>query len=202
MRATKFTRTYSKAVKSEDDGDAGKPSYVGKTVTFERKGDKVEATGEGVDEKDLRELAKEAHNELQEPSLAPKQEVPVGGTWKLDKQALTALAGQLREGMDLDSLKAQAKLLKVYPKDGQQWGTIELDVSAAIKKFGPLALAKTLPFKMKMTLDTAIDGSSTANQLKGTIAVKGASDLEQNGKTITRNVALNADIRHEQGKEK
>ena len=35
MRATKFTRTYSKAVKSEDDGDAGKPSYVGKTVTFD-----------------------------------------------------------------------------------------------------------------------------------------------------------------------
>ncbi len=197
----KFTRTYSKAAKG-DDGELTDLSYAGKTIVFERQDGQYTATGEGVDEKDLKELSKSVNNSTEEQQLVPKKSVQVGDTWTIPKDALSSMLGQMKGGADFDKLKAQGKLVKAYKKAGQQWGTLEISVAVPIKQFGPLALEKAIPFTLKLTLDTPIDGSSTANQSKGLLTVKGASEFEQNGQTITLDVSIEGDLRHEQGAEK
>ena len=199
----KFTRTFKKAVKGEE-GNVSKLSYDGKTIVFERKGDKFEATPQAgdVEEKDLAELLKKVNNKSNEGNLTPKDPVKVGDTWPLTKEALGSFLGELKDGADFDKLKGQGKLLKAYKKDGQQWGSLEIALSVPIRKFGPLELEKTIPFDLKLTLDTPIDGSSTANQVKGTVTVRGKSQVEQNGQTIMIDIDVSAVISRSQSAEK
>ena len=199
----KFTRTFKKAVKGEE-GNLNKLSYDGKTIIFERKGDKFEAKPEegDVTEKDLTELLKNVNNKTNDAQLVPKAAVKVGDTWKLPKEAMQSLLGDLKDGADFDNFKGTGKLLKAYKKDGQQWGSIEIAVSVPVKKFGPLELEKTIPFDLKLTLDTAIDGSTTESQVKGSVTVRGKSQVEQNGQTIMLDIDVNAAIRREQSAEK
>ena len=126
----------------------------------------------------------------------------VGDTWPLTKEALGSFLGELKDGADFDKLKGQGKLLKAYKKDGQQWGSLEIALSVPIRKFGPLELEKTIPFDLKLTLDTPIDGSSTANQVKGTVTVRGKSQVEQNGQTIMIDIDVSAVISRSQSAEK
>ena len=200
---TKFTLTFKKAVKGEE-GNVSKLSYDGKTIVFERKGDKFEATPQAgdVEEKDLAELLKKVNNKSNEGNLTPKDPVKVGDTWPLTKEALGSFLGELKDGADFDKLKGQGKLLKAYKKDGQQWGSLEIALSVPIRKFGPLELEKTIPFDLKLTLDTPIDGSSTANQVKGTVTVRGKSQVEQNGQTIMIDIDVSAVISRSQSAEK
>ena len=199
---SKFTRAYSKAVKGEE-GNLDKLSYDGKTIRFERKGDKFEASADGgdVEEKDLRELLKSVNNK-DDAGFAPKNAVKVGDTWALPKDALGSFTGDLKDGADFDKFKGQGKLLKVYQKDGQQWGTLEIALAVPMKKFGPLDLEKAIPFELKLTLDAPIDGSSAANQVKGTLMFQGKSQVEQNGQTIMLDINVMAVLRHEQTAEK
>jgi hypothetical protein len=199
--AAKFTREYAKATKGEND-ESKSLSYAGKTITFERKGERYEATGDGVEPKELAELAKKAGSKQHEQALAPKKSVQVGDTWPVPPEMFAELLGELKGGADLEKLKGQGKLTKVYKKDGQQWGTLEISGTVPLKKFGPLLLDKPLPFQLKMTLDAPIDGSSTANEAKMVMTIKGVSEFEQNGQTITLDVALEANLRREQSPEK
>jgi hypothetical protein len=200
---TKFSRVYSKALK-RDEGNLTKLSYEGKTIVFERKGDKFEATAQGgeVDEKELDDLLKSVNNKGDDSGFAPKNAVKVGDTWTLKKEAVGIFLGDLKDGADFDKFKGQGKLIKTYMKDGKQWGTLDIALAVPLKKFGPLDLEKTIPFELKLTLDTAIDGSSTANQIKGTLKVEGKSQVEQNGQTIMIDVNVRAVISRDQSAEK
>jgi hypothetical protein len=201
---TKFTRTYKKAVKG-DAGDVNKLSYEGKTILFERKGDRFEATSQSgdVEEKDLKDLLKNVNNKARDNgALTPKNAVKVGESWTLTKESLGSFIGDLKEGADFDKFKGSGKLLKVYTKDGQEWGSLEIALSVPIRKFGPLDLEKAIPFEMKLTMDTPIDGSSTANQVKGTVVVRGKSQVEQNGQTIMLDIDVAAVVDRRQSAEK
>jgi hypothetical protein len=199
----KFTRTYAKVTKSEN-GEPKDLSYGGKTIIFERRDGKYVAMAEGggVDEKDLKELTKSANNSVDEMKLMPAKAVQVGDSWAIPKDVLGSLLGDLKEGADIDKLKVTGKLTKAYKKDSQQWGTVDVTIAVPIVKFGPFTLTKAIPFQAKLTLDLPIDGSSTANQSKGTLAIKGVSEFEQNGQTITIDLTLDGDFRHEQSAEK
>jgi hypothetical protein len=199
--AVKFTREYGKVSKGENH-ELQPLSYSGKTITFERKGDKYQATADGVEPKDLAELAKKVAGKQNEQALTPKKSVRVGDTWPVTAEMFSDLLGEMKGGADLEKFKGEGKLLKAYKKDGQQWGTMEIIGNVPLKKFGPLPLEKPLPLQLKMLLDAPIDGSSTANQAKVLMTIKGASEFEQNGQTITLDVAVEADARREQGAEK
>jgi hypothetical protein len=99
-------------------------------------------------------------------------------------------------------MKAQGKLLKAYKKGGQQWGTIEVTAAGPVQKLGPLALDMPIELQFKATLETAIDGSSTAGQFKATMSLKGRSEFTQNGMTFTLDIAIVGDMRREQTAEK
>ena len=102
----------------------------------------------------------------------------------------------------MDKLKAQGKLVKAYKKDGQQWGTIEIAMSVPVSKAGPVPLDKAIPFEIKLTMDAAIDGSTTASQVKGTVTFKGVSEFTQNNMTFTIDIAVVGELNREQSKEK
>jgi len=174
----KYTQTFTKALKGME-GEPAKQSYAGKTIVFERKGDVYEVTAEGggVDAK-------------------------VGDTWTIGKEALALLGANPDDGLDLTKMKAKGKLLKAYKKDGQQWGTIEVTITAPVQKLGPLDLDKPIDFQAKATLDTAIDGSSTAGQMKASVSLKGRSEFTQNGMTFTLDIAIAGEFRSEHTAEK
>jgi hypothetical protein len=199
----KYTRTYAKAAKGEG-AEPKKLSYAGKTIVFERKGDKIVATaeGEGVDAKDLADLTKSANNHVDDKKLVPSTPVKVGDSWPIPKDALGAVLGELKDATDTDKVKVTGKLTKAYKKAGQQWGTIEINIAVPMVKFGPLTLSKPVPFQAKLTFDGPIDGSSTAKQTRGMVMVKGVSDFEQNGQTITLDISIEGNYREERSAEK
>jgi hypothetical protein len=199
----KFSRTYAKALKGEE-GALDKLSYAGKTIVFERKGDGYEATTDdaGVAAKDLEELGKKAAKGDELAAMFPAKAVKEGDTWPIAKEAFGSILSGLKDGAAVDKLKAQGKLVKAYKKDGQQWGTIEIAMSVPVSKAGPVPLDKAIPFEIKLTMDAAIDGSSTASQTKGTVTLKGVSEFTQDGQTFTIDLAVVGVLSREQGQEK
>jgi hypothetical protein len=199
----KFSRTYAKALKGEE-GALDKLSYAGKTIMFERKGDGYEATADDATilQKDLDDLAKKAGKGDEGAAMFPTKAVKVGDAWPIAKEAFGSFLAGLKDGADVDKLKATGKLVKAYRKDGQQWGTIEINMSVPVNKAGPVPLDKAIPFEIKLTMDAAIDGSSTATQLKGTVAFKGVSEFTQNDQTFTIDIAVVGVLNREHGQEK
>jgi len=192
----KFTQNYTKAVKGRE-GMPVELSYTGKTIVFERKGGAYVVTSEeGVDAQDLDQFTKRANRPEQLKELLPKTAVKAGDSWTVGKEVLAFLGTDSGAalGVDASQLKARGKLVKAYKKGNEQWGTVELDFTVPMTKLGPLLLDTRLDLKFKMTIDTAIDGSSTAGEGRGTLALKGASTFMQNGMTFRINVSIDSQM--------
>jgi hypothetical protein len=195
----KFTQSYTKAVK----GSEGMPvelSYAGKTIVFERKGGAYVVTAEeGVNAQDIEQFTKRANRPEQLKALLPKTAVKAGDSWTVGKEVLAFLGTDSGAalGVDVNQLKARGKLVKAYKKGNEQWGTVELDFIVPMAKLGPLALDTPIDIKFKMTLDTAIDGSSTAGEGRGTSTLKGASTFTQNGMTFRINLSIDSQMRRD-----
>jgi hypothetical protein len=196
----KYTHAYTKAVKGPE-GSPAELSYAGKTIVFERKGDAYVATAEegGVDAKDLKRFTTRANRPDQTKTILPKTAVKVGDSWTLGKDAaaLFATDEDAAESFDGAKLKGQGKLVKAYKKGKEQWGTIAIDLSVPMTKLGPLTLDTPISLQVKMTLDTAIDGSSTAGQGRGTFTLKGKSTITQDGMTFTVDLAVSGEMRRD-----
>jgi hypothetical protein len=199
----KFTHTFTRATK----GKPGEPidrSFAGKTIVYERKGDKyvVTAKEDGVDASDLQEFAKHTNSPYAGSDLKlPKHAVKVGENWPLDKTVAQAMAAG-NDRFDVESFKGHGKLVKTYKKGGHQWGTIETSFRIAVKKLGPLVLDQPIPFESTSTLDIVIDGSSTEHQAKHVVRMRGRSDVTVNDMTFVLEVSFDGDNRHEQTAEK
>jgi len=200
---TKFTRAYGKAAKGED-GELTNLSYAGKTIVFERKNGKFDATAleGGVDPKDLSEILKQINAKKYDDSLVPKKAIQVGDAWPIGKEGLGGFLGDLKDGADYDNFKGRGKLTNAYKKNGQQWGTLEITLAVPVKTFGPINLDKGIPFELKLVLDSPIDGSSAAHQVQGTLGIKGVSQFEQNGMTIVVDVSVHGELHRDQSPEK
>jgi len=190
-RPSKFTRKYEKS--STTKGDETKAdAYEGQTLAFEMDKDgKYAARGEGKFElgaEDKKKLEEDLNRDgraadpMQE--LMPDKAVKVGDSWTIGGKKLAAFLGK---GVDADKSKGKGKLVKVYKKGEQQWGTIEVsaDVGMEIEKMP----AKT---DLTMTLDVAIDGSSSAGKAKAKMILTQNRDVEQNGKKFK--VAIRSEI--------
>jgi hypothetical protein len=203
----KFTRTYTKAVKGEK-GKPAKAFYQGETVVFELKGNAYQAvlqSGPVNDPEklaDLAKLAKNANKDSDVRALLPKTPVKVGDSWTISREALEVYLADAKDDADLPNAKAAGKLVKAYKQDGQQWGTLEYAFYIPLKKLGPLALNKPIPMQMKITVDTAIDGSSTASRSTGTASLKGSSEFVQNDMTFLLDLSMEGEFRGEHSAEK
>ncbi len=193
-RPKAFKKTFTKATVTAD-GKTEKLPYEDRTILFEKKGEGYTAKAEGepaLDAKVLAELQDSVNTSEQLSRVfTPGKEVAVGDTWKID---IERVAAAFAKSLPLDKEKstAQGKLVKAYKKGNHQFGVLEYDLKLAVKKLGPLDLKTPAPFQMKLTVDTAIDGSSTAGTLTTTGNLKAVTEVTQNGQTVGLN--LNVEV--------
>ena len=196
----KYKMFFEKAVQ-EEAGKVTPFSYQGRMILFERKGDKFTVTRRGgtrLHREDLEPLVNRANVQLKQDYnelIMPKKPVQVGESWPV---ASKELAKELAKGLNIDvaRTKAQAKLARVYQKDGKQFGVIELEMKLVLDslKQGGREVKFDLPaaLDVKATLDTAIDGSTTAGIMTMTGKLTGIIQLEQSGMNLS--IQLNMDI--------
>ena len=94
--------------------------------------------------------------------------------------------------MDADKSKAEGKLAKAYAKNGKQYGVIEVQLTLAFKSLEGFQFDQPLMISMQGSLDTAIDGSSTAGKITFTGKMKGKGRGERDGLKFT--VDMNYDL--------
>jgi hypothetical protein len=187
--ATKYKRTYEKATRTVD-GKAAARSFEGLTLLFEEKDGKFTVTVEGnkpVDKDDLADLTRKANeaDEVRDEVLLPTKPVKVGDTWKVDGKTMSKAFAKTG-GLNAEHSGAEGKLVKAYKKDGRQYGVIEMTLKVAPATTPPGVKFDAPPvIEMKLTLDTTIDGSSTAGVLSMTGGGGGKATVEQNGKKFT-----------------
>jgi len=177
--STKLKRTYTQAEKIEE-GKKTKYSYAEKTVLIKRVDGKFEFTVDGVelDEDDAEDLEEEFNKEdeipLHDEDLLPKKPVKIGETWNID----TALVAKSFESvvpfkLDVPKSKVTGKLLKVYTKDGKQYGSIETKLKFVVKEFKldgqEMELKPESFMEVTSVIEQCIDGSSHALDDKSTI---------------------------------
>jgi len=184
----KYKRTYEKATRTMDDKTEAR-SYEGRTLIFEKKGDKYTVTAEGdkpVNENDLKELTAKANENtsVQDEVFLPTKAIKVGDTWKIDGKKLADVFPGGSKALDPEKSSGEGKLTKVYEKDGHKFGVMTLTFKMALN-IPMIEFEKTPIMEMKLNLDTAIDGSSTAGVVTsmGNMATKGT--VNANGKKLT-----------------
>jgi len=161
LKPTKVTRAYTTAEKT-DKGVLKPLSYANKTVTIEKKGATYSFTVDGKT-LPLAELV-EFRNEFEKvdkskiADLFPKHPVKVGETWDIDLANISALIGSPQFTLDKEKSKVTGKFVRVFTKDGQQWGVIEIKVEIAIAP-GANGASLTGTISSDITIETAIDGS-------------------------------------------
>jgi hypothetical protein len=175
--ATKLEREYTKAEKTTD-GKAEKSPLSGKTVVIEKKGDKFtftfkdggEVEGEAAEGLN-KEFNKNAHDDDLDKLLLPTKAVKPGDEWKIDMKAV-AQYFSAGEDLDVDGDKATGtgKLLKVYKKDGKQFGEIMVKLEMPVKSLGKgnmkIDAEKGSKVVLSGTMDVCIDGSASTGSLK------------------------------------
>jgi hypothetical protein len=203
--ATKYKRTYEKAARTRD-GKAEARSYEGRTVLFEKKGDKFTVTAEGdkpLSKEDLEELARKANDvdSSRDEIFLPGKAVKVGDTWTVKGEDLVKTLGKAGN-LDPKNSSAEGKLAKVYKKDGHQFGVIEMTLKLAPGATPGIKYEKTPVVEMKITLDAAIDGSTTAGvmSMSGGMAAKGTA--EAGGKTFTVDTSIEMSGKQDRSAEK
>jgi hypothetical protein len=203
--ATKYKRTYEKATRTRDD-KAETRSYEGRTVVFERKDGKFTLIPEGdkpLNKEDLQELTRKADDadSTRDDLFLPVKPVKVGETWKIEGKDLVKTLGK-NSNLDKERSSAVGKLVKVYKKEGHQFGVIELTLKMAPGLDPGVKYEKAPVVEMKITLDAAIDGSTPAGAMTMTGGMTAKGSLEQMGKTITFESSVELSGKKEQSAEK
>jgi hypothetical protein len=169
----KYKVAYEKA--TDTKGNNATPlSYQCKTQIYELKDDKYEITVDGGGElaaKDLKVLSEKANKPDDTEVFLPKKAVKVGDSWSVDLKELAKTLGKGPE-LDEDKSKGTVKLVKVTEKNNAKIGVLEIKMTL-VSKAAPMFPAMTID--VDGTLETAIDGSSTAGKMTSTgkISAKG-----------------------------
>jgi hypothetical protein len=204
----KFKRVYEKATEAEE-GKTKTFSYQGRTVVFERKDGKywVGVAGkQPVEAKDLDTLIEKANDEPgrgaeRDKAITPAKAVAVGDSWSVDPKVV----GGVPKDAELDpkASNAEAKLVRVYMKGKSQFGVIEIKTKLAVKAIGKDFLFSTPAVQEEsITLDTAIDGSSTLLTRTYTAKIKGKGVLQQGDQKVTIVMDMAGTGRMERSEEK
>ena len=190
-KATKLTRTYSAAEKTEK-GETAKFLYAGETVLIEKKGDKYEFSvkGKALKQDEAPDLYKSFNkdDEPQSEDFMPAGPVKVGETWKVaaDKtEKMFKSLGDDKMKVDVKKSTVSGKLLKAYKKDDAQFGTLELTIEVFVTEIdlgGDFAKTKAgSKMTIKATVDTCIDGSVQFEDGKMDVKVEIGAELPNGG---------------------
>jgi hypothetical protein len=186
---TRYRRVYDKAVFGNGT-ESKQRSYQGRSILFEfRQGKfnlKVEDKGM-VSKGDLHALAVRAAGEVfsgLDEVFLPGRAVKIDESWPVDGKVLMRGFGDNGK-LDLAKSSGQAKLVKVYSKDGMQFGIIEFDLKLAYPSMDDFTFDPPALFEVNGTLETAIDGSSAAGTLKVTTKLSGKTETKQKDMKLT-----------------
>jgi hypothetical protein len=206
----KFRRAYRKAAAAADGMRKDLP-YAGRTVVFERKGGKYEASAEGeppLDRDVLATLARKANDaDAELDVILPGKAVKVGDRWPLDTavlaRRLTKAAGLV---LDADRSKGEAALTKVYEKDGKRWGVLEVSARLAVKSAAVASHQMTFDppaaLDVRLTLDTVIDGSGSAGTMTLTGKLSGKTTATHKGQQVNIDLTVDSSGTRERSPEK
>jgi hypothetical protein len=157
---SKFQESYTKAY-TTTNGKTVTHAYQGRTVAFEGTGGKYRATAQGQPNLSDQDLGDLAHREIHstDNAFAPSQAVKLGESYVVSGQKLRSALGDSSVAQVIDG-HCDSKLVKVYKKDGRQFGTIEFKLNVTLN-IGKDLQSATMLMDATGTLDTPIDGSST-----------------------------------------
>lgn len=181
-----------------------KLSYEGRTVISQRKGGVTRFGVVGapeLDRKDLGDLIrrgnrlKAATDAEEDRLMLPTKAVAIGEEWTIDVKAFSESIASIE--VDLKASKCTGKLLKVTKQGSSPIGVLEFQVklvSTSILK--GLTIIEPYTMDVTMTVETAIDGSSTlrSQTYAGTLKAKGT--FVEDKETMT--VVIDRVIRSEQ----
>jgi hypothetical protein len=197
-RSTKLTRTYSVAEKTVGD-ETTKAPYTGETVLIEKKDGKYDLSirGKELKKSDAPELYKQFNekkdNDPTNEDFLPEQPIKVGGSWKVP----TAKSEKMFKTLGEDNLKVDTKkstitgkLLKVYKKDGVQFGVFEITITVLVTEIDLGGqFAKTTDgskFVMKAIVDTCIDGTVDFEESKMEMTIDVTAEIPNVGSLTLR----------------
>ncbi len=198
--AKKFKRTYEKATRTAAGKTFDLP-FQGRTIVFELKDGKYQATAEGTPALDKGLLTALAGTEDRTrdasdlEAIIPTKPVKVGDKWAVDVKLLAKSLGKDKgPEIDPDKSKGEVTLTKAYKKDGRQFGVIEMTVNVAFKTL-PGGLTFDPPAKGDMTakLDIAIDGLGPVGTETNTHALKGKGVVTDGGEKRTVDLSINSE---------
>jgi hypothetical protein len=189
-QSKKFKRVYEKANRVVDGKKVALP-YEGRTIVFELKDGKYQASAEGkpaVDPQLLDGLARRAssNDESQDQAILPTKPVKVGDKWAVDIKALAK--GLAKDGgleIDVEKTKGDVTLTKAYQKEGAQFGVLDVTIKLSVKSLGDLKFESPATGDLKATLDVAIDGTSPAGSETSTSKLEGKGITTEMGQKRT-----------------
>jgi hypothetical protein len=204
----KFKRSYEKASQTADGKTVALP-HQGRTVLFELKDGKYQATAEGTPALDRGLIAflagkADATGESADDLFLPRKPVKAGDRWAVEGKALAedfARTGAMV--IDPDKSKSEVTLTKVYDKDGKRFGVLEVRTALAIKQAMGLTFATPAAAELRATLDVVIDGSSPAGKAVLSNKQKGkGTATDPAGKKFTVDLDVEESVTKEQSAEK
>ena len=177
--STKLKRTYTQAEKTVD-GEKTEFSYAKQTVLIKRIDGKFTFTvnGDELDDDEAKDLDEEFNKKdevpLHDEDLLPKKPVKIGESWVVDTaMVVKSFESVVPFTLDVDKSKIVGKLLKVYPKDDKQFGTIEMKVTLVVKEFKldgqEIEMKPGSTMVITSIIDQCIDGTSHAQEEKSSI---------------------------------
>lgn len=187
QRPSEVKRTYGKA--EIKIGDRAEPfAYSEKTVLIQKMGDAFKFTidGKALEGRDAGTLTKDfdpkrPSEEDSEKMFLPGKPVAEGESWTVDaKNVLETTSGKeaANKAFDLAKAKGSGKLLKVFKKDGAQYGTIEFNVSVPMKEFnGRFPCKEGALLTFQLTGDVCIDGTRSGGTSKTVSTMKGKAEV-------------------------
>lgn len=177
-QATRFTRQYTRAVRSENSKKRRLPYHTLK-VLFEHKDGKYHFTtnGEKLSDDEAADFEKEFNSEdddiPENQEFLPNYPVKPGDSWTSDPRQVLKKTRKIGP-MLLDKMKSKfsGKLLRTYRKDGALFGVIQLDQVIAIKSVeidgNVLPAAEKCAIRIAYEVNTCIDGSTKSDAAKVT----------------------------------
>jgi hypothetical protein len=185
------------------DGTRQTLPYQGKTLLIAKEGGKFHFQiegGEVIEGKDAEELQEEFNKgdfrKLFNDAFLPRKAVPVNESWKFD---VTPLAKDFsKDGkIEIDDAKSKGtgKLLKVYQKNGKQFGVIELTIEFPVISLNDAdkkSPTKDGKITIKVERDGCIDGSVDTSHLKLSFDGDIRADLNVNGMDLSLVITVRA----------
>jgi len=192
-RPKKFKQVFDRATYKNGDVSVPKP-HQGYTLIYTLKDGKYEA---GTDSETdlsaeyLAALGQRVNTPALEELVLPRKAVKAGESWAIDLKELARTFGEDTRLNEAKS-KGEARLVKVYDKDGKKFGVIEVKMALALTRLGKAMADPPLAADFRGTLDLVIDGTGTAAKvsLAGTIKGKLKTDT---GMTVEMDSALTSE---------